>query len=92
MWASRFEQLIADKATWSKTNMLEIVTWNGAPLSLLLVSCHVLSSLPDFGESHYLTSPHSQGDVPPGADKWTNGFDHSVRLTFSSERDVEIWP
>jgi hypothetical protein len=30
MWASRFEKLIADQATWSKTNMLEIVTWNGA--------------------------------------------------------------
>jgi hypothetical protein len=33
MWASRFEKLIADQATWSKTNMLEIVTWNGAVLS-----------------------------------------------------------
>jgi hypothetical protein len=30
MWASRFEKLIADQATWSKTNMLEVVTWNGA--------------------------------------------------------------
>jgi glucan endo-1,3-alpha-glucosidase len=47
-------------------------------------SCHTLSSRVDFGESHYLNSPHSQGDVPTGADQWTNGFDHSVRLAFSS--------
>lgn len=34
----------------------------------------------DFGESHYLGPVH--GNLPPGADAWTTGFDH--RGTFCS--------
>jgi glucan endo-1,3-alpha-glucosidase len=89
MWASRFEQLIADQDTWSKTNMLEIVTWNGTS-SPLPICGDVLSLLADFGESHYLNSPHSDGDVPPTAGNWTNGFDHSVRSFWVMDIDLAL--
>lgn len=36
----------------------------------------------DFGESHYLGPIH--GNLPPGADAWTDGFDHTGAICFSA--------
>ncbi|OJT03884.1 Glucan endo-1,3-alpha-glucosidase agn1 [Trametes pubescens] len=36
----------------------------------------------DFGESHYLGPIH--GNLPPGADAWTDGFDHTGFLEITS--------
>ncbi|KAI0354941.1 glycoside hydrolase [Trametes cingulata] len=37
----------------------------------------------DFGESHYI-GPNNHGQLPPGADKWVNGFDHQGFLDLTN--------